>query len=132
MRTCEHCHRDGVDSRNHHCHGESEIDHQRLGVMAGVFLAFEKVHDDKILMKWFLNSISSVAIEVRRLGSPQLSGMRPRKGTASAYGCGEKRQRTAALQDLAEGAACVPSRQRLGVRLSSAALTSVRWQSDSQ
>src|SRR5262249_16508989 len=36
----------------------------------------------------------------------------------------QKRQRTAALQDLAEGAARNSSRQRLGVRLSSAAL---RW-----
>src|SRR5262245_13738689 len=32
-----------------------------------------------------------------------------------------KRQRTAALQDLAERVACVPSRQRLGVRPSSSA-----------
>ena len=38
-----------------------------------------------------------------------------------------KRQRTAALQDLAEGVARNPSRQRLGVRLSSAAfVASVR------
>src|SRR5689334_21017065 len=43
--------------------------------------------------------------------------------------CGRKqrkRQRTAALQNLAEGVARYPARQRLGVRLSSAALTSVR------
>jgi hypothetical protein len=45
-----------------------------------------------------------------------------------------KRLRTAALQDLAEGIACDPSRQRLGVRLSSAAFvvgidaqSFVRW-----
>jgi predicted dehydrogenase len=38
-----------------------------------------------------------------------------------------KRQRTVALQDLAEGVACNPSRQRLGVRLSSAAFPSIRW-----
>jgi hypothetical protein len=37
-----------------------------------------------------------------------------------------KRQRTAALQNLAEGVARNPSRQRLGVRLSSAALICVR------
>src|SRR6266478_1840661 len=35
----------------------------------------------------------------------------------------QKRQRTAALQNLAEGVARNPPRQRLGVRLSSAALT---------
>src|SRR5882724_9321913 len=38
-----------------------------------------------------------------------------------------KRQRTAALQNLAEGVARDPSRRRFGVRLSSAALTFVRW-----
>ncbi len=36
-----------------------------------------------------------------------------------------KRQRTAALQDIAERVVRNPSRQRLGVRLSSAALSSV-------
>ena len=41
-----------------------------------------------------------------------------------------KRQRTAALQDLAEEVARNPSRQRLGVRLSSAALTPVRCQAE--
>jgi outer membrane protein TolC len=42
----------------------------------------------------------------------------------------QKRQRTAALQDLAEGVACYPSRRRLGVRLSSAALAPVGLQAD--
>src|SRR5438445_10604532 len=39
----------------------------------------------------------------------------------SAIERSSKRQRTAALQNLAEGVAGAPSRQRLGVRLSSAA-----------
>src|SRR6266536_3696900 len=39
-----------------------------------------------------------------------------------------KRQRTAALQNLAEPVARVASRQRFGVRLSSAALAPVHWQ----
>src|SRR5882672_7296107 len=41
-----------------------------------------------------------------------------------------KRHRAAALQDLADGAACNPSRQRLGVRQPYAALTFVCWQAE--
>src|SRR5262245_27713142 len=49
MRTREHRHGDGVDRCNHHRHRESEIDHQRPGMMAGLLLAFEKVHGEKSL-----------------------------------------------------------------------------------
>src|SRR5258708_5510961 len=50
------------------------------------------------------------------------------RGTNAGLSQQQKRQRTAALQDLAEAVARDPSRQRLGVRLSSAAVPSVRRQ----
>ena len=66
----------------------------------------------------------------RREESPNSnkSGMRPRNGAVRTRRRQQrKRQRTAALQDLAEVVAGKSSRQRLGVRQSYAALISVRW-----
>jgi hypothetical protein len=59
-----------------------------------------------------------------------MSGMGPMNDRCREGEITKKRQRTAAIQNLAEGAACCPSRQRLGVRQPYAAFSPVQWQAE--
>ena len=75
-------------------------------------------------MKMPVKKMNACYSSRRKKAAPALSSCQ-RRNAESRKGRRSKRQRTAALQDLAEGVTRNLSRQRLGVRLSSAAFVTV-------